>query len=312
MESRIVLRAESRPVHQVEIDLPTGYVLKDLNAPGVFQSASTSRENGSTRLVVYLGSGQTGEFSIVLHGELPGPSQSDDDQDAPLTVELPRLVVNNVTDQESTIVVQTDPSYDARAQQLQNCQQVLLERAYGWLTSTQRGFARLAIHASSVDFDGSISLRKRAPRILCRPVSNLRVTPRAFEETILLDFTIKDAGTREVAFLLPADLREARISAPLLRRKTIEDVSAEQIRVRLDLQDEVMGQLRVLVENDRLITTEERSVPIPIIENVRVEAQFVALESAGRDEVVVARTNEIEPLGRQQRQWQLLAGLLAA
>ena len=86
---------------------------------------------------------------------------------------------------------------------------------------------------------------------------------------------------------MPADLREARISAPLLRRKTIEDVSAEQIRVRLELQDEVMGQLRVLVENDRLITTEERSVPIPIVENVRIEAQFVALESAGRDELRV-------------------------
>ena len=43
----------------------------------------------------------------------------------------------------------------------------------------------------------------------------------------------------------------------MLRQKTVEPVSKEAgspLRVTIELQDEVMGQLQVLVENDRLLT----------------------------------------------------------
>ena len=93
--------------------------------------------------------------------------------------------------------------------------------------------------------------------MVCDTISNVRVTDRAIEETILLDFTIRNAGVRELSFLLPAGMAGSRISVPMLRQKTVEPVSKEAgapLRVRIELQDEVMDQLRVLVENDRLLT----------------------------------------------------------
>ena len=51
-----------------------------------------------------------------------------------------------------------------------------------------------------------------------------------------------------------------------------------------------MGQLRVLVENDRLLTPgSARGRRIPTVETGPDRPPLVALESAGRDEVVVGR-----------------------
>ena len=109
----------------------------------------------------------------------------------------------------------------------------------------------------------------------------------------------------------------SRISVPMLRQKTVEPVSKEAgapLRVRIELQDEVMDQLRVLVENDRLLTPGSHEAPIPTVELGRTNRRYVAIESAGRDEVVVDADNlrEIDPLGRQQKEWETLQAAFSA
>jgi hypothetical protein len=133
------------------------------------------------------------------------------------------------------------------------------------------------------------------------------------EETILLDFTIQEAGVREVTFWLPESMRDARISAPLLRQKTIEPVkdgAETRVRVRLALQDEVMNNFRVLVENDRLLTSEKFSAPIPQVESGETDHRYVTLESAGRDEVIVDASEGIDPLIQEQAEWRMLSEML--
>ena len=94
--------------------------------------------------------------------------------------------------------------------------------------------------------------------MVCDTVTNVRVTDRAIEETIFLNYSIRNAGIHELTFLLPASMADARISTPMLRRKTIAPVDAKAagspLRVHLELQGDVMNDLRVLVENDRLLT----------------------------------------------------------
>ena len=58
----------------------------------------------------------------------------------------------------------------------------------------------------------------------CDTVTNVRITDRAVEETIALDYNVQHAGIRELTFLLPAWLKDARIQVPLLRQKTIEPI----------------------------------------------------------------------------------------
>ena len=73
-----------------------------------------------------------------------------------------------------------------------------------------------------------------------------------------------------------------------------------------------MGQLRMLVENDRLLTPGAHEAPIPTVELGRTNRRYVAIESAGRDEVKVDedRLREMDALGRQQKEWEMLKGIL--
>ena len=138
----------------------------------------------------------------------------------------------------------------------------------------------------------------------------------AVEETISIDLTIYDAGIREVLFTLPAWMEHARINAPKLRQKTIQDAADGRKLFRLELQDDTLGQYRVLVENDRVLLSagqqesELQTAPIPELQTGRTDQRYVTLENAGRDEILVVDQVDLGPLGRQQAEWRKLAGIL--
>jgi hypothetical protein len=305
LESRVLLAIEGRPLYRARIVVPADLVIDSVQAPGAFEWALVD-DAGRKVLTVYPGAGLEREAAILIQGKL-GRDQ------AALAMDLPRLEVLDVVRQEGDIVVQTDPAFEVRAEGLTGVERVLLERVFGWLAPGQRGLAQVALHYARPDYAGRLSLAARKPDVSCMTVTNSRITDRTIEDAILLAWSVKNAGIREVSFLLPAWMKEARISVPMLRQKTVEPTGAEPgapLRVRLALQDEVMGDLKVLVENDRLLTGAAHEAPIPAVETGRADRRYVALESAGRDEVVVAASTGLEPLSRRQKEWAAVAGML--
>lgn len=302
LESQIAFGAAGRPLYVARVALPDGLRVDEVAAPAPFEWAETD-EDGRRVVSVYLSTGQQAEFSVLLRGTLPRPAD-----DAPQP--LPRLEVLDAARQQGDIVVQVDPAVDVRAEGLAGCESVLLARVHPWLQERQRELARLAIHYESPDYSGSLRTSARQPRVQVFTLTNVRVTDRAIQETILLDFTIRDAGIREVSFVLPKELAEARITCPLLRQKTVESLDGDRVRVRLELQDAVMDQLRVLVERDRGLATRVQFVPLPVVETGRTDQRYVTLENSGRGELVVEAREGLDALSREQRQWQTLAALL--
>ncbi len=178
--------------------------------------------------------------------------------DAQREIALPRLEVLGVKRQEGDIAVQADPAFNVQARDLRDCQETELERVAAWLDPQLRAATRLALHYAGGGYAGKLRLTPRTPEVVCDTVTNVRVTDRAIEETIFLNYNIRNAGIHELTFLLPASMADARISTPMLRRKTIAPVdpkaAGSPLRVRLELQGDAMNDLRVLVENDRLLT----------------------------------------------------------
>lgn len=305
LEARIILDVQNRSLYQVGLLLPGDLDLEQVSAPGAFEWTVTPR-NDRKLLNIVLAAGQTGSVPILISGRLGQAGVVDQ-------VALPQLEVLDVQRQEGDIVVQADPAFKVDATNLQQCESILLNRVHDWLNPKQRELARLALHYRSAGYGGQLRLVPLAPSVHCYTVSNARVTDRAIEETVLLDFTIHQAGIRELSFLLPENMKDARVNVPQLRLKTIEPASPDKpglIRVRLQLQDKVLGQLRVLVENDRLPTTQIHRVPIPFVETGRTDQRYVLLESAGRDEVVVETQQGLAALERQQKEWSTLARIL--
>ncbi|MBE3070981.1 MAG: hypothetical protein IMZ66_12165, partial [Planctomycetes bacterium] len=306
LEARVRLDVENRPIHRARFVVPADLKLDRVAAPGAFEWALTD-EGGRKVLTVYLAGGVQGGAAILIQGQLGEDRQT-------LETALPRLEVLDVDDQKGDIIVQADPAFDVRAEGLTGIETALLKSVGDWLSEGQRALAVLALHYKTPDYAGRLVLVPRKADVTCFTVSNARVTDRAVEEAILVDWTIRGAGIREVAFVLPAWMKDARISVPLLRQKTVTPLVAgdaeSPVRVRLELQDEVMDQLRVLVENDRLLSAGVHDAPIPIVETGRTDRRYVALESAGRDEVVVETQEGLEPLGRQQKEWAAVSGML--
>jgi len=308
LESQVMLNVRRRPVYRVRMFVPETLKLEQVSAPGDFDWALTDPE-GRRLLSIYLGAGQKQPFSVQIHGSL-GRRQAAE------PVPAPRLEVLDVTRQQGDMAVQIDPAFDVKAVGLNNCETILRDRVFGWLQADQRPLVPLVLRYETPDYEATFEITPRQAQVSGHTVTNVKVTDVAIEETIIVDLTIREAGIREVSFLLPDWMAKARINAPMLRQRTVEDAGEGWKRIRLELQDEITGQYRVLVENDRLLmaagvdTSELPEAPIPVVETGRVDGRYVTLENAGRDELVVAEQMGLEPLNRQQSQWRRLAAIL--
>lgn len=302
VESRAVLRVNDRPVHRLRLRLPADLNIGRVSAPGLFEWG-TSDEPDAQILTVYFANGLTGEVPVVVSGRLGEIGRVD-------SLSLPHFWIEDVERQTGDIVVQIDPQYDVRAEALENVRTVLMKQVYSWLSGDQRNLARLALRYDQPDYSGRLVTSPRSPDVRCYTVTNARVTDRAVEETTLLYFTIYQAGIQEVRFKLAPRLAGARIRVPLLRQKTVEQLpDGSGIAVRLELQDQVMNQLRVLVEHDRLLTGDNHEITAPHVQTGRIERQYISVESAGRDEVVIDTREGLEPLTRQQKDWRVVESL---
>ena len=313
LECRVRYSAMNRPMYRAEILLPEAFDLENVSAPGEFEWSVTDQD-GRPKLTVLLASGQEGNVPIVFDGRLPREEAGQD-------VAIPNVQALDVSYHTGQMVVQVDPVFDVTTRELAECRTVLLNQVAHWLSEEQRQVTAVALAQSRADYSGKLRLNHRQPDVHCDTITNVRVTDRALEETVLFDYRVLHAGVRELAFTLPWWMADARIRVPMLRQKTAQPVNDEEhspIRVRLELQDEVMGQIRVLIENDRMLQTGvELFAPIPqAIKGERFDAfsirQFVTLEKAGLDDIQVDDDASVgvERLNRRQLQWAHLASVL--
>jgi len=308
LETQVKIDVRTKPVHRVRLVVPAALEVEHVAAPGEFTWATTDADDRRL-LCVYLGAGQSQPFSVVVRGTLGRRGAAD-------PVSAPVLEVLDVVRQQGNLVVQVDPAFDVRAAGLQNCETILLSNVFDWLQAEQRPLARLALRHQNPPYAARFEVQARPPRVSGYTITNVKVTDVAVEETISIDLTIHDAGIREVRFTLPAGMEQARVSAPMLRQKTIENADEGRKLFRLELQDDILGQYRVLIENDRVLLAADRqgselqTAPIPELLTGRTDQRYVTLENAGRDEVLVVDQIELAPLGRQQAEWRRLAAVL--
>ncbi|MBN2580417.1 MAG: hypothetical protein JXB10_15645 [Pirellulales bacterium] len=310
LESRIRCRVQDRPLFRLRIALPEDFRLDRLSVPGEFQYLLTDAEKGRL-LTIYFAAPHAGNFDVIVSGTLV--ARSAPAQESTLAqVVVPRVEVLDAVRQEGDVAMLVDAEYDYDGAELKNCQSVLLDRVRGWLKPEQFALTRAAVHYRQGDYAATLKFRPRTPEVRCNTVSNVRVTDRAIEELIILDYTIQSAGIRRVSFLLPASMKRAKISTPPLQQITRTPVGGQSdaLRVTLELQGKVLDQLRVLVENDRQWTAGPQTVPIPKVENAEVNRQYATLESAGRDELVVGKPDGLTKLQPEQAEWKTLQKIL--
>ncbi|MDD3469621.1 MAG: hypothetical protein PHE53_06520 [Thermoguttaceae bacterium] len=324
------------------------------------------------RLVFRFARAQSGYVDVRLRGTLTQPTVTD--------VTAWVLPWFRLLDTEAptahTVVIQTDPAFETQW----DSTRYAMFGTGAWRaaderqTSEQRSrlpveratLMREVLVGSGCKVDGQwipplgiVRLTPREPIMDAVTISNIRLTDRDVEETVLIDLTIQRAGVREIVFELPERMSDARFQVPGLRRTVIEPVESvesaapmkptesgdlakpmesvstestlaaqtsethnsassnveteKKIRVRLELQDEVMGQVRVLVENDLPLAGEQREVVFPLLRMpTQTLRRFALIENSGRDEMVVVECQRLIPIDRRQEAWTRLVSLLGS
>jgi hypothetical protein len=317
LDAAVVFRSQGQPLYRVELFLPQGFQLDRLG-PGDLEWAITT-ENDRQKLTVHLLEGRTGEFTLTLFGRIVGVGDppSPDGEPRTRTIPAPVIEVLGVQKQEGDLVVLPDPDTDVRMEEIRNADSVLLMQAIGWLAAEQQHLAKGALRFRSPDYGARLVLTPRTPQVSVRTITNVKVTTKAIQETILLNFKIEQAGVRRFSFLLPENLANARLNVKLLKNKTVEPATdaagqpiAAWVRFRIELQDYVQGEFGIVVMHDRLLTADKQPIAIPRVETGRTDQRLVAIEDSGRDEVVPAEIRGLEELSSQQQAWRELTAIL--
>ncbi len=315
LESRIVLQVEDRPIHTATIDLPSDWKVTDCTAEQPMDYAVWDSENRQ-RIQIRFASGQMGNIPIVvtaIHTGSTLPDSTEQRVPSEFSESLPRIEIRDVIRQHGDIVIQADVGLDIRAEQLVDCKVSGIGAAANWLRPEQQALARSMIHFDSPTYNGLIKAIPKSPMVSCLTVSNIKLTQRALEETIFLEWTIRDAGIRRLEFTLPARWRDALVQSQMTRRLTREPISDKEnasIRFAIELQDYVIGQYRVVLQQDSELPKGIVSATIPTALTGSVENRLITIENSGRDELVVDRLHGMTAIVRGQSQWSKLASLL--
>jgi hypothetical protein len=327
LDAAIAFRPEGQPLYQVRVRLPEGFTVQRIG-PGDLEW-SISPDEGGQLLTVQLLDGRTEEFTLTLYGKVaaaappavPAPPKFGDvaAPAGPRSLPLPKLEILDVEKQEGEIVVVTDRDTDVRLADVKGGDAAPLTSGPSWMVPEQQSRARAILRYRSVAYSANVVLTPRQPIVSARSITNVKITPQAIEETVVLDFRIEQAGIRSLSLLLPEHLGQGRIRADLLQRKIVEPATGSDgqplagwVRMRLLLQDFVDGEYRVVLEHDRLLSADKQTVKLPVIETGRTDQRLLAVENAGRDEVVIDAKDVagLEPLSSQQQAWRDLVAAL--
>lgn len=301
-----ILCSSNRPIHELTIDLPLDLEIQKIGVPAPFRQAVTRSESQQT-LKLFLSSGLKGDFGINISGRL-------NDHEKTGQIPLPKVRVREATRQSGEVSAIAEPQLIVEPQSLKNCETALLSTV-GWLNNRNRSLARVALIHKSDDFDGQLKVTRKSPKVSVTSISNVNVTLRSIEESVMINFDIRDAGIDSVSFLIPSQLKDARIKADLVREKTImpvgDDANPKQYRVTLKLQDFVIDEYRVLLELDRGLTAELQAASIPAFEaGVENVGKYVTLQNSGFDELLVKGSLGLQSLDRRQKQFRDLKNLI--
>ncbi len=245
------------------------------------------------------------------------------DANAPLAgseIALPQLRVLGGTGERGSIRVWTDRGLDAETADLKSLIQFGNQRGGAHRSRSsmeQKALLQFTLSASDVDkqISGRVRLHARRPIIDTISVCNAKLTKQSIEQTIYIEWLIREAGISEVSFVLPASMKQANIAAQMARSITRQPLSQDSdspVRVTIALQDQILGEYRVLVQNDLPWSDSKSSVPLVSGMTGNVRHQFVTLENSGFDELVTGTPVGMQPLVRGDSYWNEFAKILGS
>ena len=231
---------------------------------------------------------------------------------------IPQVRVLDATLDRGTIVVWSDRGLEAVVSDLNKL--TLVTATPGSFNQTLTSMQQKAVLQYTLSkptnqdsYGGKIRWQSLKPIIETVTVCNVKLTKQSIEQTAYIEWLIKQAGVSELSFVLPASMRDAKVAAPMARkisRQPINQNEGSAIRFTIELQDQILGDYRVLVQNDLPWSNAKATVPLVSEITGNVRHQFVTIENSGFDELVLDQPKGMQPLVRGDSYWNEFSKIL--
>ncbi len=231
---------------------------------------------------------------------------------------IPQVRVLDATLDRGTIVVWSDRGLEAVLNELNKL--TLVTATPGSFNQVLASMQQKAIlqytfsnPTNQDSYSGKIRWQSLKPIIESITVCNVKLTKQSIEQTAYIEWLIKQAGVSELSFVLPASMRDAKVAAPMARKISRQPLNPNEgaaIRFTIELQDQILGDYRVLVQNDLPWSNVKATVPLVSETTGNVRHQFVTIENSGFDELVIDQPKGMQPLVRGDSYWNEFAKIL--
>lgn len=319
LDAAVVYRVKGEPLYRVRIYLPDGLEIEKL-APDELEWSLTTvpvdvagKMENRQLLTVHLPQGVSSDFTLTLLGRLGKRAN-------PAELVAPKLEVLDVQRQTGDLVILPEPDTDVEATELTGLERIPGMEILSWLQPNQRALAKLALRYRDPAYSATLKLTPRTPQITAFSVTNMRVTPKAIEESLFFRFQVTDAGVRELTVLVPQYLEKSRLPEELrssVQQKIVEPALgadgqplAGLVQIRFVLPEYRTGRIDLGLIYDRLLTDEQQTAAIPQFPSLRNVKRFVVLENSGRDELVVEKVTGLEQISSGQKVTEELQAIL--
>ena len=316
LQSQVILSAGSRSLFRVKIEVPSDWQWDPPHSGEPMEWTLSEPKEGSRLFDILFLNGQSRSVPIRLRAT---QNRNSDLQSNDYTVVLPKIRTLDATSDQGEVQIYTDVGVDVRPEQLEGCEIVgirttaSLPNQSAQVATPTATTPQAIIRYPAGNYKGLLRFQSRVPQVTAMSISNVKVTRRSLEETVYIEWDIKEAGVHRFEFTLPARLKDAVVLAQMVRnvqRIPITDQTDAPVNCVIELQEDVIGQYRILVQKDSPLPLGLHSVPIPSILTGSVENRFVSLENSGRDELVVDSLKGVTQLVRGDSQWVKLQSLL--
>ncbi|MFO0943682.1 MAG: hypothetical protein U0930_23345 [Pirellulales bacterium] len=285
--------------------------------------------SGSVKLELEVKPEKEGRVEAVVRSVEPIPKQAQfsiqgklaRDASLPLAgseLDIPQIRILGASINRCNLRVWADRGLDAVVSNLTNLIQLGAQRGQVHRSRDSMESKVFLQHLSSArntdqSFSGRVGWQSRRAIVDTVSVCNAKLTKQSIEQTIYIEWLIREAGIAEVSFVLPATMKQANISAQMARSITKQPLNQDSdspIRVTIALQDQIMGEYRVLVQNDLPWSDVKSAVPLVSGMTGNVRHQFVTLENSGFDEMTIDVPIGMQPLVRGDSYWNEFSKIL--
>ncbi len=268
-----------------------------------FQVAKRSLDSEQDEYELRFGELQSQELQVTLRGRLPATLLK--------PIQWQPIQVADAAEQRYEYAITRADTLEVELVSSEGTERVLPDQFRNWLSDQRRASLPLTFRSPNPQHVLTLSGSRVPSHVTFDSITDLTIGDRIVEETILLEWEIRQSGINQVEFLLPQSWRDCQIEGPWISRIQ-RDVKDSGVHFTVFLQDRILGEYRLVATLDLPIQATNRQASVPQNLTGETRNRWITTQNTGQSELEFLPISEVQEIQRQRPIFSRLQSKLKA